>query len=148
MLKKTGIPAHRVAWLDWDCYVNCDLRDFYAPMHRFDIHAPDVKEFPKHDWCWWKGHRDNLGELKHYSVGIVPLAGCLFRREFLKEAIDYPMPQNNWCELRFGSFARAYKFSVGKFPQKFKEEGNFIRYRPEWPAEERRAPGVYHPVKK
>jgi len=107
-----NVEAERYIFLEWDCYCNCSVFDFYKDVSEADLAAASIRtnhEDPD-DWYWWV-EKEKLGIFQSAARGIVPLAGLLISErllDWIKHTstwhVEYQL-QGVFSELRLGTLA-------------------------------------------
>ncbi|TDQ08443.1 hypothetical protein [Pedobacter metabolipauper] len=102
------IESERYLLVEWDCWCNCNLKDYYSRVWDCDVVGPSVF-YPKRDyWNWFNAIPDLPLKARPYATGIVPFNGILLSgkamesisKEILKAEFD-----NFNSEMRLATIA-------------------------------------------
>ena len=94
--------AKRYVVLEYDCWCDVDLVEFYAEYADADVVTShyDVGDKP---WAWFV-ERDRLGpEDRPFAAGVSPIAGTMFTHAALEQVCAMASREDVYCELRLGT---------------------------------------------
>lgn len=149
---RAKLSAKRYIFLEWDCYCNIDLSEFYKEVWHADLAAQHVID-PDKDPEW--GHFDHTyssscpEKAKGCLFGVAPLAAILLSDHALSSICDELKSDFTWrdtfCELRVATIAKFLGLNIQQMPE-YKRK--FLRAAPPcWDFSECNEPAVWHMVK-
>lgn len=146
-----NFPAKRIVFMEWDCYCNVSIRDFYKEVWDADLAARHVIDPSKEpDWGHFKnGLPEGVADTPETMYGIAPLAGILLSKQGLQAICEELKRKPAWrsvfCELRVATIARHLGLSIIQLPD---QKSKFLRGSPPcWEFSEIDQPAVWHMVK-
>lgn len=100
--------SERYLIVEWDCWCDCDLKDYYNRVWDCDFVVPSVKYPERDDWYWFSTIQKLPIQARAYATGVTPFCGMLLSRyamETILPEIIKPeyLPLNS--ELRLGTVA-------------------------------------------
>jgi len=103
-----NVVSARYLIVEWDCWCNCDLRDYYKKVWECDLVVPNVK-YPEIDDWYWFSQVDHLPvHLRPFATGITPFCGVLVSDKAMRSICDviFDAGFNGLnSELRFATIA-------------------------------------------
>lgn len=146
------VQADRYIHLEWDCYCNVDLREFYKEVWNADLgarHVIDPASDP--DWVFFgeKYSQTYPSKAAANVCGAAPFAGVLLSDRALSLICEELKNDVGWrttfCELRLGTLAKLLNLDIQELPEYKKK---FLRGElPCWELSEINEPAVWHMVK-
>lgn len=105
--------AKRYVIVEWDCWCDCSLNEYFAKVWDCDLVVPSVKYPERDDWVWFKTINQLPAFARPFAVGITPFCAILMSdlamnsisTEILK--IDYKGLNS---ELRLGTISTMLNF--------------------------------------
>lgn len=139
-------PARRYLLIEWDCWCDCKIEDYFSRVWDCNLVVPTVKYPERDDWYWFQTINQLPQESRVYATGISPLCAILISDEAMdaiSKEINKPEYESLNSEIRFGTIATmlnydpvvnpVYNRSIGwRFPSPF----------------DNKIPGLHHPRKK
>ena len=149
---RQNISAKRYVFLEWDCYCNVDLSEFYKEVWDADLaaqHVIDSAKEPNWDHFDAKYSRDCPPKGQECLYGIAPLAAILLSDQALEAICRELKDDTSWrltfCELRVATIAKYLNLNIQQLPE-YKRK--FLRAAPPcWDFSEVNEPAVWHMVK-
>lgn len=100
--------SKRYLLVEWDCWCDGDLKDYFSLVWNFDCVVPNVKYYERDEWYWFR-FIDNLPKrARYFATGVVPFCGLLLSNKAMKcisEEIFKPEYFGLISELRFPTVA-------------------------------------------
>ncbi len=100
--------SDRYLLVEWDCWCNCDIRQYFSKVWECDVVAPAIKYPERDDWIWF----DTIPKLPVYSrkfaTGVMPMCGMFLSDHAMNEIsreIIKPEYGSLISELRVGTVA-------------------------------------------
>jgi len=79
------IESERFLLVEWDCWCNCSLKEYYYRVWDCDVVGPSVY-YPERDhWNWFNSIRYLPIHAQKYATGIVPFNGILLSKKAMDE---------------------------------------------------------------
>lgn len=105
---KAAANSKRYVIVEWDCWCNCSVYDYFQKVWDDDLVVPSVK-YPERDaWEWFFQIRNLPIPVRPYAVGITPMCGLLVSQRAF-EAIGTESLKPEYyrlnSELRLGTIA-------------------------------------------
>lgn len=105
---KDKINSKRYLLLEWDCWCDINLKDYYSKVWNDDVVVPCVK-YPERDaWHWFNQKAQIPERARLYATGIVPFCGILVSERAMI-AIGEEIVKSEYAglnsELRFATIA-------------------------------------------
>ena len=101
-------PAKRYLLVEWDCWCDADLSEYFARVWDCDLVVPSVM-YPERDaWCWFSTIKYLPQKAVKYATGVVPFCGILLSDSALKKICKEILKPEYWnviSELRLGTVA-------------------------------------------
>ncbi|MET4083361.1 hypothetical protein ABIB40_003332 [Pedobacter sp. UYP30] len=101
-------PAKRYLLVEWDCWCDIDLHEYFGRVWDCDLVVPSVM-YPERDaWCWFASIKLLPPAAAKYAVGVVPFCGILIANKAFKKIckeILKPEYMHVISELRLGTVA-------------------------------------------
>lgn len=100
--------SKRYLLVEWDCWCDCDLKDYFKLVWDLDLVVPSVKYPERDEWYWFKHYSVLPNNLQKYATGIVPFCGILvsdYAMNKISQEIIKPDYLNLISELRLGTVA-------------------------------------------
>ena len=146
------VSAKRYILLEWDCYCNIDLSEFYREVWDADLaarHVIDPDEEPEWGHFDSKYSQDCPSKAQNCLLGVAPLAGILLSYHALSRICDELKNDISWrntfCELRVATIAKMLDLKIQQLPD---EKKKYLRGAPPfWDFSECKEPAVWHMVK-
>ena len=146
------IPSKRYVFVEWDCYCNVNLRDFYKEVWQADLggrHFFEQAKEPEWDNFIFNSRRSCPPVAKEHMVGVAPLAGILLSERALSLICQELKKNHAWvntfCELRVGAIVSQNNLSLQSLPDHKKK---YLRDKvPVWEMSEINERAVWHMVK-
>jgi hypothetical protein len=92
------IQSERFLIVEWDCWCNCNLKEYYRRVWDCNVVGPSVF-YPERDYWNWFRYIPNLPpEVRRYATGIVPFNGILLSR-YAIEAISKEILKKEFDDL-------------------------------------------------
>lgn len=63
--------------VDWDCWCDCNLREYFSRVWNCDVVGPCIKYPERDDWVWFNSIYRLPPYARKYPTGIVPFCGIL-----------------------------------------------------------------------
>lgn len=108
------IQAERFLLLEWDCWCDINLKEYYSRVWDLDVVAP-MTLYPERDgWHWFKTLDKMPVHARLYATGIVPFCGILVSEKAMNEIcteILKPIYNGLIGELRFPTIATMLGFA-------------------------------------
>lgn len=103
-----AIKSERFLLVEWDCWCNCSLKEYYKRVWDCDVVGPSVF-YPERDyWNWFSSIPDLPINARKYATGIVPFNGILLSHKAMskisKEILN-PEFENFNSEMRLATIA-------------------------------------------
>ncbi len=106
-------PAARYLLVEWDCWCDCDLHEYFTRVWDCDVVGPCVKYPERDDWYWFSTINKLPDYARAYSTGIVPFCGLLLSDRAMKEiCTEILKPEYKYLnsELRLPTIATMLNF--------------------------------------
>lgn len=100
--------AKRFLLVEWDCWCNCNLKDYYEKVFDNDLVVPNVKYPERDDWYWFSSIGDLPPRARKFATGISPMCGVLFSKHAMDTLVDEILNQEYLglnSEIRLGTIA-------------------------------------------
>lgn len=98
--------SERYLIVEWDCWCDCNLKDYYQRVWDCDFVVPNVKYPERDDWYWFRTI-DQLPEYaKLHATGVTPLCGIMLSNNAMQQIgklITRPEFEGLNSELRLGT---------------------------------------------
>lgn len=76
--------SKRYLLVEWDCWCNCDLQQYYQKVWDCDVVGPSVR-YPGRDyWTWFRSIPKLPEDVRQFATGIVPFTGILLSDNAMK----------------------------------------------------------------
>lgn len=105
--------AKRYLIVEWDCWCDCKIKDYYSRVWDCDLVVPNVKYPERDDWHWFSTANLLPNRAKPYLSGITPLCGILISRKAMlaiSKEIMSPDYLGLNSELRLATIATMLNF--------------------------------------
>lgn len=110
---KDKIKSERFLLVEWDCWCDINLKEYYKPVWDQDVVAPCLKYPERDSWHWFQTIEKLPKQARLYSTGIVPFCGILVSERAMRlinQEILKPDYEGLNSELRFASIATMLGF--------------------------------------
>ena len=105
--------SQRYLIVEWDCWCNCNLKEYYKTVWGYDIIVPGVKYPERDDWYWFKTIQHLPEKARKFATGIVPLCGILLSDDAMQSISEVILKDEYRglnSELRLGTVATMLGF--------------------------------------
>jgi hypothetical protein len=138
------VEADRYIYLEWDCYADVPLKDWYADLWDADV-VTSLAHRPPSNWYWLQSQLEYMPqELSSHATGLAPLNGVLLSRRAIEHFSQTALHECIFSELRLGSILAAKGFTVETLPMEKAINNVFLEHTASLTT---RPGGFYHPVK-
>lgn len=108
-----NLQSERYLLLEWDCWCNMNLKEYYKHVWDCDVVASSVVYPERDDWPWFNSIINLPVKARMFATGVVPFCGILVSEKAMKaicEEIIKPIYRGMIGELRFGTIAAMLGF--------------------------------------
>jgi len=140
-----GSMAKRYLLVEWDCWCNCNLRDYYEKVFDENLVVPNVKYPERDDWFWFSSIGDLPPRARNHATGISPMCGILFSKHAMDIMVSEVLNQEYFglnSEIRLGTIATMLGIDPIINPRYNRSIGWRTSHYPI-----RNYPGIHHPRK-
>jgi len=100
--------AKRYLIVEWDCWCDCNLTDYFSRVWDCDLVVPNIKYPERDDWYWFNTLAKLPASARLHATGITPLCGILLSKvamDAIGQEILKPEYGGLNSELRLGTIA-------------------------------------------
>lgn len=107
------IKSERFLLLEWDCWCDINLKEYFSNAWNFDVVAPSILYPERDDWYWFKSITKLPPATRLFATGIAPFCGILVSEKAMRAICkEILKPDYNGLigELRFATIATMLGF--------------------------------------
>lgn len=107
------IKSERFLLLEWDCWCNINLKEYYRRVWDLDVVAPTVLYPERDNWHWFQKLDKMPVHARLYATGIIPFCGILVSEKAMNKICEEIIKSDYHdliSELRFPTIATMLSF--------------------------------------
>ncbi|TDQ08441.1 glycosyltransferase family 32 protein [Pedobacter metabolipauper] len=116
---KDSLDAERFLLIDWACWCDVNVKEYYKGVWNADVAGPSVKYPERDSWYWFETIDQLPVQSRLYATGILPFCGILVSERAMDDIsseIWKPDYLNLESELRFATVATMMGFDPVPIP--------------------------------
>lgn len=146
---KRTVKCNHWVLIEYDTYVNMDIRDFIKPNLGNDVTVTAIKTKDNSpDWPWWRDAGRLPAQCQGKNlIGVTPISGVILTDKAFDHMSKFylkNMRHDAFAELRFGSIAKALMLKIEENKHPLAKN---VRYEPHSEGNLATEYGICHPVK-